>query len=96
VLGKAKHIELGCEEGHRKCVERDALERALLGQGQWLRKAALGVDAEKAKVWFRNAGNEELCVLMPLDTYRAFPLLSPVTLLQFEQFAGREFEAVAS
>ena len=87
ILNTAAHRIQGCEEGHRKFVEREERKARLLAEGQWLRCSAYGPSGV-VKVGFRNADGAEKQVLMPLEVYKAFPLATPVTLEDYERVAG--------
>lgn len=78
-------------ETHGGCGTRSAAYRkveekrvALLAAGEFLRVAAYGPNGA-VEVTFRNAGGTERIVTMPADVYRAFSLLEPATVGDFER-----------
>ncbi len=87
----AYHEEAGCQAKHAECVEREAKHAALLASGQPVRSAAVGMDDGRVKVWFRVQGSADLVAYMAADVYRAFSLLQPVTLADFQAIGPVSF-----
>jgi hypothetical protein len=78
-----------CRTGKARFEAEKAAERALLDEGHYTRRSAVGDhDApegwtEAVKVWFRNKDGAEQVYRMEHETYRAVKLMQPATPFDF-------------
>jgi hypothetical protein len=79
-----------CFAGREAIRNRTLVEINLLEDGHLLRRAALS-EGNLVKVWFHDKHKSAKAYLMPHEVYKAFPLMTPVTLTDYKNYAGCEF-----
>ena len=87
--GRWKGAHAHCSVASAKYKAERALEQHLLDEGRWLRKAAVGTDDGRVKVWFRNKDGEEKLGFMHPQVYKALGYQDAKTWEDYERLAEK-------